>query len=79
MSVITFENMFTRKPFPYPITTIDFGFDHLGFMAFHSFTGDIHVRRDRAGNIFSRPHVIRGGSVKFLGKNSEQPRAKRVG
>ncbi len=47
----------------YPFSTIDFGFDHLGYSAFHLILGDLPIRRDRHGDVECRPRVIHRGSI----------------
>jgi hypothetical protein len=61
VSVISFDN-YHRFAFV-PVSTIDFGFGYLGYMAFHAIMGDIPVRKSRYGDVASRPHVSHRGSL----------------
>jgi DNA-binding LacI/PurR family transcriptional regulator len=67
--VITFDNY--PQFLCLPVTTVDFGFDHLGRAALHTILGDIPVRRDAHGNVPSRPFIVHWGSV-------GRPRRKRT-
>jgi hypothetical protein len=62
LSLLSFDNYWALQPLS--VTTIDFGFDNLGYAAFHFLQGDIPVRQSPAGHVPARPHVVRRGSVK---------------
>jgi DNA-binding transcriptional regulator YhcF (GntR family) len=68
-SLLSFENMFTPLPFPLPITSVDFGFNYLGYAAFHLLFDDMHIRRDRKGSVYSMPRIIRRGSIQYRPEN----------
>ncbi len=61
MSLLSFDNY--TELMPMPVSTIDFGFDHLGFCAFHLLMDDGVVRRPMNSTIFSKPHLIDRGSI----------------
>jgi DNA-binding GntR family transcriptional regulator len=70
-SLLSFENIFTPKPFPLPITSVDYGSDQLGYGAFHSIFRDIALRKEKDGTIYSQPRVVRRGSVAFLNEKKQ--------
>jgi DNA-binding FadR family transcriptional regulator len=61
MSLVAYDNHVTYHP--YPISAIDFGFDHLGYSAAHLLIGDLPVKADRWGNIANRPAFVDRGSL----------------
>jgi DNA-binding GntR family transcriptional regulator len=61
LSVISFDNTFHR--IPTSLASIDPGFNHLGYSAFHFLFGDIRPRRDAHGNLPVRPTVSRWGTL----------------
>jgi DNA-binding LacI/PurR family transcriptional regulator/DNA-binding transcriptional regulator YhcF (GntR family) len=61
LSMIAFDNAFSCRHFP--VSTIDFGFARLGYLAAHLLFGDIPVHADRNGNIPSQPMLIDRESV----------------
>ena len=61
LSQISFDHM--PEGDGMPITTIDFGFSRLGYLAAHAVTGDIKVPADRMGNIAGIPMLVDRGSV----------------
>jgi DNA-binding LacI/PurR family transcriptional regulator len=61
LSMVAFDNSFACRHFP--VSTIDFGFSRLGYLAAHLLIGDIPVRADRNGNIPARPMLISRGSI----------------
>ncbi len=61
LSIIAFDNYALQNTFP--ISTVDFGFDYLGYQAFHAIVGDIPVKKSRAGHIPSKPVIHHRGSV----------------
>jgi DNA-binding transcriptional regulator YhcF (GntR family) len=61
MSVISFDNDFARRPTN--LSSVDFGFGYLGYSAFHFIMQDIPLKRSRRGDIASRAHVSRWGTV----------------
>jgi LacI family transcriptional regulator len=64
ISMISFDN----RPIlvSAPITSVDFGFDYLGYAAFHRIFGLVPVKKNRAGDIAARPRVEDRGSVAAL-------------
>jgi DNA-binding LacI/PurR family transcriptional regulator len=60
-SIISFDNLFASMFFP--ITTIDFGFERLGYQAAHIIIGDIPIRANRYGNIPGPCTLIDRGSL----------------
>jgi DNA-binding LacI/PurR family transcriptional regulator len=61
ISMVSFDNrplLISR-----PISSVDFGFGHLGHAAFHSLYGVVNVRRDRKGNVAARPYLVDRGSI----------------
>jgi hypothetical protein len=61
MSIISFDNEFLADSLC--LTSVDFGFEELGYQAFHALLGDVPTRRTRDGNIAARPYVVDRGSV----------------
>jgi DNA-binding transcriptional regulator YhcF (GntR family) len=61
LSQISFDHM--PEGDGMPITTIDFGFSRLGYLAAHAVIGDIKVKADRIGNIAGIPILVDRGSV----------------
>jgi len=61
ISLIAFDNL--PSAFLYPITTIDFGFQQLGYLAAHIAIGDFAVRADAEGNLPGKVTLIDRGSV----------------
>ncbi|MBD3321068.1 MAG: GntR family transcriptional regulator [Chitinivibrionales bacterium] len=61
LSLISFDNL----PFSvaFPISTIDFGFGKLAYLAAHALIGDIPVRADRKGQIGGTCTIAHRGSV----------------
>lgn len=64
ISLISFDNLYSDAFIP--LTTIDFGYDYLGYQAFHAICGDIPVKRNRQGDIESVNKIIDNGSVQKL-------------
>lgn len=48
---------------PLPITSVDFGFDGLGYAAFHLMLDDIPIRTGRSNTLTARPTLVERGSV----------------
>lgn len=65
LSVISFDN--SPESIRMPLTTVDFGFDALGYKALHFLTGDIPIRRDPDGDIPTEPFVVDRNSVEAVG------------
>ena len=61
LSIASFGN--TAQSAPYPISTIDFGFTRMGYLAAHTMIGDIPVRTDKNGNIAGECIWVDRGSV----------------
>jgi len=61
MSVISFDNSLELTGMP--ITTIDFGFSRLGYLAAHVFIGDIPVKKGADGSVPGICTVVDRGSV----------------
>ena len=61
LSMISFGNI--PESVMYPITTVDFGLDRLGYLAAHAFIGDIAIKAGKNGEIGSVPTLIDRGSV----------------
>jgi DNA-binding LacI/PurR family transcriptional regulator len=60
-SMVSFDNY--PDLLPLPVSSVDFGFGHLGYMAFHAILQDITVKRGRRGDIPARAIVVHRGSV----------------
>jgi DNA-binding LacI/PurR family transcriptional regulator len=60
MSLISFDNSYRYEE---QLTSVDFGFDYLGYQAYHTIVGDIPVERDRHGCIAARARVVDLGTV----------------
>jgi DNA-binding LacI/PurR family transcriptional regulator/DNA-binding transcriptional regulator YhcF (GntR family) len=61
LSVIGFDNLAVNTP--YPISSIDFGFERLGYLAAHILIGDTNVAAERNGDIPGIPTLVDRGSV----------------
>jgi DNA-binding transcriptional regulator YhcF (GntR family) len=61
VSIISFDNSVDCRNIP--VTTIDFGFAQLGYLAAHALIGDLPVTGDRMGNMPGVCTVIDRGSV----------------
>ncbi len=61
ISMLGFDNSY-RYSF-YPLTSIDFGFERLGYAAFHLLLQDIPLYPNRSGDVSIRPVVSEKGSV----------------
>ncbi len=61
VSLISFDNQERFRAFP--ISTIDPGFDNLGYRAAHIFIGDIPVKPGRRGSITGSPRLLDRGSL----------------
>jgi DNA-binding LacI/PurR family transcriptional regulator len=61
LSIVAFDNVGESEALP--LTTVDFGFARLGYLAAHVLIGDIPVRADEAGNIPGTCTLIDRGSV----------------
>jgi DNA-binding LacI/PurR family transcriptional regulator len=62
VSLISFDNSLQGRI--YPVSTVDFGFAHLGYQAAHIMIGDISVHSDKDGNIAGVCTVVDRGSVR---------------
>jgi DNA-binding LacI/PurR family transcriptional regulator len=61
MSLLSFDNQYSEDF--HPQATVDFGFEYLGYWAFHALWGDLPLPRDRNGDITARPTVIARGTT----------------
>jgi hypothetical protein len=61
LSLVSFDNSAVASGIP--VSTVDFGFDYLGYCAAHLLIGDIPIRSDRAGNLAARSRLVDRGSV----------------
>lgn len=61
LSIISFDNFY--RYYPFPLTTVDPGFNSLGYAAFHTIIGDIPIEKDRRNQIWAKPEVVNKGSV----------------
>jgi DNA-binding LacI/PurR family transcriptional regulator len=61
LSLVSFDNRYTLHP--WPINSVDFGFGHLGYCAFHTILGLLPIKTDRRGAIAGQPFVSIKGSV----------------
>jgi DNA-binding FadR family transcriptional regulator/DNA-binding LacI/PurR family transcriptional regulator len=61
-SLLSFDN----RNMLFPFDSIDFGFDNLGYAAFHSILGDIPVKHSRGRVIDSRPWVVPRATVRSV-------------
>ncbi len=64
LSMISFDN--TLESVTFPITTIDFGFPRLGYLAAHILIGDIPVKTDRQGHVPGVCELVDRGSVRRI-------------
>jgi len=65
LSAISFDNI--PESIYFPITTVDFGFARLGYLAAHILIGDVPVACDKAGAIPAVPILVERGSVAGAG------------
>jgi DNA-binding LacI/PurR family transcriptional regulator len=61
ISLIAFDNSAHAQPVG--ITSVDFGFNHLGYSAFHLILRDIPVARTRAQAVPGKASVVRRSTV----------------
>jgi DNA-binding transcriptional regulator YhcF (GntR family) len=61
VSIVSFDNNLDTHLLP--LSTVDFGFQRLGYQAAHLFIGDIGIKPDSNGNIISRCELIDRGSI----------------
>jgi DNA-binding LacI/PurR family transcriptional regulator len=61
ISLISFDNI--PESINFPVSTIDFGFERLGYLAAHIFIGDISIRADRDGAIPGVCTLVDRGSI----------------
>jgi DNA-binding LacI/PurR family transcriptional regulator len=61
LSIISFDNLAETETVP--ITTVDFGFQRLGYLSIHAVIGDIPVPADRNGNIAGVCSLVSRGGV----------------
>jgi len=66
LSIAAFDNVGESEALP--LTTVDFGFARLGYLAAHILIGDIPVRADEAGNIPGTCTLIDRGSAGNVGR-----------
>jgi len=61
LSIVSFDDM--HESIILPLSTINFGFARLGYLAAHIFIGDIPVKADREGNIAGLCSLVDRGSI----------------
>jgi DNA-binding LacI/PurR family transcriptional regulator/DNA-binding transcriptional regulator YhcF (GntR family) len=61
LSLTGFDN--AAESVLFPISTVDFGFNMLGYLAAHAFIGDMTIRADRQGNVPGPCEFIDRGSI----------------
>jgi DNA-binding LacI/PurR family transcriptional regulator len=61
VSIISYDNTMIARVFN--ITSIDFGYDHLGYAAAHRFIGDITVNQESDRGVFGEARLVQRGSV----------------
>jgi hypothetical protein len=61
MSIVSFDNLAESETVP--ISTVDFGFARLGYLAAHILIGDIPVKADKQGNIAGICTLMDRGSI----------------
>jgi hypothetical protein len=76
ISLISFDNTFDSALLP--VSTVDFGFQQLGYQAAHLFIGDLPVRGDRNGNIAGACTLVDRGSVARPGDYEKIVRALKL-
>jgi hypothetical protein len=62
MSLVSFDDNLD-KLYPYPISSVNFGFDYLGYACFHALLGDRTVRMDRWNSIGAQPRINHTGTI----------------
>jgi len=60
-SLVGFDNQ--SEAVLFPLSTIDFGFSRLGYLAVHALMGDLPIRADRQGNVPGPCEFIDRGSI----------------
>jgi DNA-binding LacI/PurR family transcriptional regulator/DNA-binding transcriptional regulator YhcF (GntR family) len=73
MSMLSFDNIPEASMFP--ISTIDWGFERLGYLAAHILVDDIPVKTDRQGNIPGECRMADRGSI---GKPGDGAKAAKI-
>jgi DNA-binding LacI/PurR family transcriptional regulator/DNA-binding transcriptional regulator YhcF (GntR family) len=61
ISIISFDKV--PESVLFPVSTIDFGFSRLGYLAAHAIIGDIPIYADRLGNMPGRYTLVDRGSL----------------
>jgi DNA-binding LacI/PurR family transcriptional regulator len=61
LSMVSFDN--NPESEVVPVSTVDFGFGHLGYIAFHLLAGDVPVRLDAKGNVAGVCRLVDRGSI----------------
>lgn len=64
MSLISFDNRYTLKP--YPISSVDFGLEFLGYQAFHYIFGVIPIHAGKRSQLFGINRLHNSGSIATL-------------
>jgi DNA-binding transcriptional regulator YhcF (GntR family) len=60
-SLVSFDNRYSLKP--YPISTVDFGLEKLGYQAFHLIFGVIPIRVSRRNQLYGENSLRDNGSI----------------
>lgn len=74
LSLLSFDN--SSEVSPLPISSIDFGFGHLGFEVFHLFLGALPRLQGRRGHLAARPFLADRGSLAPPGRKVRFPDMK---
>lgn len=64
ISMVSFDNRWDLKP--YPVSTVDFGLELLGYQAFHLITKIMPVRTGRNRQLFGINRLMDNGSITSL-------------
>jgi DNA-binding LacI/PurR family transcriptional regulator len=61
LSLVSFDNAWAAQQFP--VSSVDFGFELLGYKAFHLIYGDVPVRKTGSGEVSAEAFVTERGSI----------------
>jgi hypothetical protein len=62
MTLVSFDDNLDTL-YPYPISSVNFGFDYLGYACFHVLLGDLRIPTDRWKSIGARPRINHPGTI----------------
>ncbi len=64
ISMVSFDHL--ADLLPYPVTTVDFGLDRLGYQIFHALRGDIPVEKYKGRHLMGECRLVDNGSIRKI-------------